>query len=225
MFGEYHESNQKYKVIRNIYTAEHTSSEKTISPAETLLEMNADYIGWIKVDNTEINYPVVHTDNNEFYLTHNFYKERDKAGAIFLDANNSREKLDKNMILYGHNMKDNSIFGSLNSFTNQNFFNNQGSILLDFQDRTYEWEVFSVYQSKDGKWMKNQFSPIKEFEKYISTIKERSLFPSSTEVTTDDYILTLSTCTNADEDERIIVHAKLTNVETDTKGEGEKNET
>lgn len=207
VLGEYQESNQKYKEIQEIYTGGYGGSDTTI--IEKLTEINEDYIGWIRIDATKINYPVVHTSDNEFYLSHNFYKERDKAGTIFLDAANSRTKLDKNMILYGHNMKDNSMFGELKRFKDEDFFNHHSTIMLEFHGHFYEWEIFSVYTAKDREWMQIEFPSAKEFKEYVNLIKECSLFISSTEVMSNDYVLTLSTCTNTNKEERIIVHAKL----------------
>lgn len=209
VFCEYQESGQKYKEIQEIYRGGYEGSGTTIASVERLTEINEDYVGWIRIDGTKVNYPVVQTNDNKFYLSHNFYKEKDKVGTIFLDAANSNNNLDKNMILYGHNMKDNSMFGELEKFKKEKFFNHHKTIKLEFQGNSYEWEIFSVYTTKDRDWMKKPFASAKEFRDYVSAIKDRSLFISSTEVMSRDQILTLSTCTNTDEEERIIVHAKL----------------
>ena len=128
-----------------------------------------------------------------------------------MDARNSIEKLDKNMISYGHNMKDHSMFGSLKKYKTQQFLDEHKTISLDFLNSSYQWEIFSVYTSGSTEWMKTNFTSKSEFELYLHDVRNRSEIESFIEVTPEDTILTLSTCTNIDEDERIIVHAKLLN--------------
>ncbi|PGZ94145.1 SrtB family sortase [Bacillus pseudomycoides] len=202
---EYQQSAKRYKEVEKIYEGESLQSNKT----DQMLRMNKDYVGWIKVNDTKINYPVVKTQDNSFYLSHNFYKEKDRLGSIFMDYKNSGDQLDKNIILYGHNMKDASMFGSLKNFLDQDYYQSHRFISFDYLGSTYEWEIFSVYASDDVEWMKTQFSNYEDFGEYLTAIKKKSKFPSRVEVTNEDNILTLSTCTNREEDGRFIVHAKL----------------
>jgi sortase B len=174
-----------------------------------MTNINDDYVGWIMIRDTKINYPVVKTNNNRFYLTHNFYKEKDKAGSIFMDYRNSSKVLDKNIILYGHHMKDVSMFGSLKKFKDQQFLNEHKIIYFDFHGSKYKWEIFSVYTDKDTEWMETNFASSNEFEEFLNAVRKKSIIDGKTNVSKEDFILTLSTCTNRDEDERIIVHAKL----------------
>jgi sortase B len=197
----YHQSAKRYETVQKIYQGG--------SHSESLHSINKDYVGWIIVRGTKINYPVVKTEDNSFYLTHNFYRKNDHVGSIFMDTKNSGNQLDKNIILYGHNMKDTSMFGSLKKYLNHDYYQSHRNVSFDYLGSTYEWEIFSVYSSDDTKWMRTQFSNQKEFEDYIAVLKKRSKFPTKIEVTKEDNILTLSTCTNIEEDGRFIVHAKL----------------
>ncbi|MBP3040683.1 class B sortase [Bacillaceae bacterium Marseille-Q3522] len=206
----YQKSAGKYNEIRKIYGASNDEAGDNKDGAQAeLLQQNHDYVGWLKVDGTKIDYPVVKGDDNNFYLTHNFSKEIDFAGAIFMDFRNSGKTLDKHMVLYGHHMKDNSMFGNLENYFEDGFYQNHNIITFDFQGSTYNWEIFSVYTEEDGYLMKTDFRSDDEFTAYVQEIKEKSVISSKTAVTGNDTILSLSTCTNDSENGRIIVHAKL----------------
>jgi len=209
----YHVSAKNYQEIQEIYKAQ---DERLVgSKMITMKDLNDEYVGWISIHDTKIDYPVVKAKDNEFYLTRNFYKEKDKAGSIFMDFRNSTDQLDKNTIIYGHNMKDQSMFGSLQDYKTTSFLEEHSVISLDFVDEHYEWEVFSVYSVTDTEWMETSFTSDQEFEIFLQSIRRKSIIDLQTDVTVNDQILTLSTCTNVEEDERMIVHAKLI-----SKGEG-----
>ncbi|MBP1948322.1 class B sortase [Virgibacillus litoralis] len=198
----YKVSAKKYQKVEKIYQYRN-------DPVTRLTSINDDYVGWIKIPGTQINYPVVMGDNNEFYLTHNYYKEEDKVGAIFMDFRNSIEELDNNLILYGHNMKDDSMFGAVLDYMDEDFFRKNRIIQFELQGRSIEWEVFSVYKTTDLDWMETEFSTDDKFDNFASTIKEQSLFTNQTNIDETDTIVTLSTCTVRNGEERVIVHAKL----------------
>ena len=105
--------------------------DKEIETVETdfnkLKEKNADIKAWIKVNNTNINYPVVQASNNSFYLTHNLYKEKNSAGWIFADYRNNLETLDKNTILYGHNRLNDTMFAELENTLNADWYENENN--------------------------------------------------------------------------------------------------
>ncbi len=185
--------------------------EKSDEDKHELVQINDDYMGWISINNTKIDYPVVKGKDNSYYLTHNFYKEQDFAGAIFMDYRNSAEKLDQHLIVYGHHMKDKSMFGDLPKYTDQAFFEKNKLIHFDFQGRTYEWEIFSVYVVDSTDLLPTEFQSANEFEEFGSQLQQKSVISTSTMVEEGDHILTLFTCTNVNELERMIVHAKLIN--------------
>ena len=180
----------------------------------SITDINSDIIGWIKVPNTDINYPVVQTTDNSFYLTHSLDKTYNKAGWIFADYRNTNLKhsnLDKNTIIYGHNRENNSMFGTLKNLFKNDWQNNYENRYINFStfNNSMVWEIFSTYTiSDDDYYLKTQFSSDTEYQQFINTIKNRSIYNFNTEITMADKILTLSTCTNIGNG-RAVVHAKL----------------
>ena len=173
-----------------------------------LINKNPDTIGWIKVLGTDINYPVVQTNNNDFYLTHSFDKSYNKAGWIFADYINKNLKnneLDKNTIIYGHNRQNNSMFGTLsNVFKEENHYINFSTL-----NNNMVWEVFSTYTiEKEEYYIQSNFSSDEEYISFLNTIKNRSTYKYDVNISKEDKILTLSTCTNVGKG-RTVLHAKL----------------
>lgn len=200
--NEYRISEKKYEELKVIY------DENEANQDQELKRLNGDYAGWLTVDGSEINYPVVHGEDNDFYLTHNFYKEEDKVGAIFMDYRNLDDDLEPHKIIYGHNMKDNSMFGSLSNVLESDF-SKDNHIKLDFQNQTYEWEIFSAYVTRETDWMQIDFESTDRYSSFIRDLKNKSNVNFSNELKKDDKILTLATCTSHVSDERVVVHARL----------------
>ena len=175
-----------------------------------LKEQNNETIAWIKVNNTNIEYPVVKTSNNNFYLNHSFDKNKNSAGWIFADYRNKFDNSDKNIIIYGHNMRDDSMFGSLKNILNSNWYDNEENtnIILDTENEHCVYKVFSIYKiESEDYYIKTEFANDNEFEQFIKTIKTRSIKIFDTDVTKNDTILTLSTCANNNK-YRVVLHAK-----------------
>lgn len=212
------------KVLENIFDNIDISSEDvSVDEIETsmlkidfdnLISLNSDTIGWIRVWGTDINYPVVQTNDNSFYLTHSFDKSYNKAGWIFADYTNSNLKnnqLDENTVIYGHNRENRSMFGTLSNTLKKEWRDTGKNRYINFstRDESLLWEVFSTYTiDREGYYIKTNFSSDEEYKEFIKTIKARSIYNFNTNVTTNDKILTLSTCTNIGQG-RTVVHAKL----------------
>ena len=179
-----------------------------------LINKNPDTIGWIKVLGTDINYPVVQTNNNDFYLTHSFDKSYNKAGWIFADYINKNLKnneLDKNTIIYGHNRQNNSMFGTLSNVFKEEWLSNKENHYINFStlNNNMVWEVFSTYIiEKEEYYIQSNFSSNEEYISFLNTIKNRSTYKYDVNISKEDKILTLSTCTNVGEG-RTVLHAKL----------------
>lgn len=187
--------------------------EKYVIDFEKLKEKNSDTVAWLKVKGTDIEYPVVKTTNNDYYLTHNFNKEYNLAGWIFADYKNKLDGTDKNLVIYGHNMRDNSMFGSLKNIIDEEWYNNEDNryIALITEDQTQIYEVFSVYQiEKEDYYIQTNFNNEMEFEKFVETLKQRSKKDFNVDISSEDDILTLSTCANNNK-YRIVLHAKKDN--------------
>lgn len=175
---------------------------------ENLKKQNNDTIGWLKVENSNIEYPVVQTKDNEYYLKHNFNREYNVAGWIFADYRNLFDGTDKNIVIYGHNMRNNSMFGSLKNVIKKEWYENTDNkyITLVTENEYNTYEVFSVYQIEaEDYYLKMQFKD-DEFEEFITKIKKRSVKDFEVNVLKYDKILTLSTCANNNK-YRVVLHA------------------
>ena len=175
-----------------------------------LKDQNNETAAWIKVNNTNIEYPVVKESNNSFYLNHSFDKSNNSAGWIFADYRNKFDNTDKNIVIYGHNMKDNSMFGSLKNILNSDWYDNEENtnITLYTENEKCIYKVFSIYKiESEDYYIKTEFSDDNNFEQFVNTIKKRSIKEFNTDVSKDDNILTLSTCANNNK-YRVVLHAK-----------------
>ena len=164
-----------------------------------LKEQNNETVAWIKVNNTNVEYPVVRATNNSFYLNHSFDKSKNSAGWIFADYKNKFDNTDKNIVIYGHNMRDDSMFGSLKNILNSDWYNNEENtnIALYTENEKYIYKVFSIYKiESEDYYIKTEFSNDNEFEKFIKTLKKRSIKNFNIDISKEDSILTLSTCAN-----------------------------
>ena len=186
------------------------NEEKYVVDFEKLKEKNSDIVAWLKVNGTNIETTVVKSTNNDYYLTHNFNKEYNSAGWIFADYKNKVDGTDKNLVIYGHNMRDDSMFGSLKWVINEDWYNNEDNkyITLITENETQVYEVFSVYQTeKEDYYIQTNFNTEKEFNTFAQTIKKRSKKDFNVDVNKEDNILTLSTCANNNK-YRVVLHAK-----------------
>ena len=175
-----------------------------------LKEKNSDTVGWINVNNTNINYPYVQGKDNNYYLDHSFNKKYNEAGWVFLDYRNEKNLSNKNNILYAHSRLDKTMFGSLSKTLKSNWYNNKDNHIIRLSTETENtmWQIFSVYKiPEETYYITTNFNSDNDYQKFLNTIKERSIHNFSTNLTTDDKILTLSTCYS--DTERTVVHAKL----------------
>ena len=180
---------------------------------DALKKSNSDTVGYIKVNNTNIDYVVVQAKDNNYYLNHNFNKEKNRAGWIFLDYRNKLDGSDKNTIIYGHNMKDGSMFETLSNVLQKWWYEDSNNYIVTFttEEKTFMYQVFSTYDIKnEDYYIKTKFNSDNDYEKFLKTIKSRSNHDYGIELTKDDTILTLSSCLGAGE-KRVVLHAKKVN--------------
>ena len=176
---------------------------------EELKNKNSDTVAWLKVENTNIEFPVVKANDNSYYLTHNFNKENNSAGWIFADYKNKFNGTDKNIVIYGHNMRNDSMFGTLKDVIKEEWYNNENNkyITLVTENDYSIYEVFSVYQiEKEDYYIKTDFNSSKEFEEFLQKVKERSFKDFNIDISKENSILTLSTCANNNK-YRVVLHA------------------
>ncbi|MBS5969234.1 MAG: class B sortase [Clostridium perfringens] len=178
---------------------------------KNLKNINPDYRFWIKVEGTNIDFPVVQGEDNDFYLHHNFNKEKSFSGSIFVDSENNLND-NSNIVVYGHNMRNDTMFAQIKHFKNENFFNANKYVTLYRDGKKSKFKIFSVYQenAKDlESEIKINFSNKDEYEKYLKEQEEKSLFKrEGIDLNSNDRILTLITCGYDFVNARIVVVAK-----------------
>ena len=180
-----------------------------------LSEKNDDTIAFIHMPNSNINYPIVQTTNNEYYLTHAFDKSYNSAGWVFMDYENLINFQSDNTIIYGHGRLDKTVFGSLKNALDKTWQGNLENyvIWISTPNENLVYQIFSIYTiDKESYYIKSSFSSTKEKQDWIKTMKSRNITNQDTPVDENDKILTLSTCLN-NNGGRIVVQAKLIKVQ------------
>jgi len=183
---------------------------------KTLYEKNKKLIGWLKIDDTIIDYPVMQTSNNEYYLEHNFNQEYDKNGSLFLDCDCSIYPRSTNLIIYGHHMKSGQMFGQLQKYAKESYGKEHSVIQFDsiYEKATYQvMYVFrsQVYNEDDLVFKYYQFinaNSEEEFNSYMKEMEAMSLYDTGVTASFGDSLLTLSTCDHSQTDGRFVVVAK-----------------
>jgi len=171
---------------------------------------NDDIIGRLYIEGTSIDYPVTQYEDNEFYLDYDINKKTNVTGWIFLDYENDVYKDDKNMVIYGHNMKQDIMFHALRNYADEDFYDKHKYIVFDTLYDKYTWEIFSFYRAHtDFYYIQVIFKDEEDFYSLASQMKDLSIYETGVGITRDDRILTLSTCTNETDDTRFVLNAKL----------------
>ena len=202
------------------YTKEEEKKELVVlEKYKKLFSQNKSLIGWIKIDDTNIDYPVMQTVNNEYYLDHNYNQQYDKNGSIFLDKDCDITNPGTNMIIYGHHMKSGKMFGNLKLYSNKDYYDKHPIIQFDtiyeegryqimyvFRSRIYNEDeiVFKYYQFLD-------VATPEEFDSNMSEMAKISLYDTGVTAKYGDKLITLSTCDNSEQDGRFVVVAKKIN--------------
>lgn len=174
-----------------------------------LKRTNPDVVGWLKVNGTNINYPFVQSNDNDYYLTHSFNKSYNGGGWVFLDYRNNGTN-NKNTIIYAHGRSDKTMFGTLKNVLNNGWLNNTNNYVIKISTETENslWQIFSVYRiPTTSDYLQTNFNDETEYQNFLDMIKDRSSHNFDTNVASTDNILTLSTCYN--NSDKIVVHAKL----------------
>lgn len=213
IFKWYNNNKENKQIINEIAESvtinQDTNEEKKYKiNFEELKQKNSDTVAWLKVENTNIEYPIVQANNNSYYLTHNFDKKYNVAGWIFADYKNKLDGTDRNIVVYGHNMRNNSMFGSLKDVITEEWYNNEENKYITFvtENEYQTYQVFSVYQIKtEDYYIQTEFKS-NEFTEFIDTITKRSKKDFGINVSKEDTILTLSTCANNNK-YRVVLHS------------------
>ena len=190
-----------------------SEEENTTLSFDELMNINHDIYAWIYIPNTAVDYPVVQSildGDDTFYLDHNIYREYQFSGSIYSETQNSTRFDDPVTVLYGHNLLNGSMFASLHNFEDEEFFKENNTIFIFTQDKVITYFIYAAY-TYDDRHILNSYHMEHEdsFREYLdSTLEPRSYnchIREGVELTTDDRILTLSTCSNGGGNTRYLV--------------------
>lgn len=176
-----------------------------------LKKKNSDTVGFIKVNGTNVNYPIVQTTDNSYYLKHAFDKSSNSAGWVFADYRNNMVNFDRNTVIYGHSRSNQTVFGSLKKVLNKSWYGNKDNHIIKLSTPTENtlWQIVSIYTIKpESYYITTKFSD-SQFKEFVKTIKDRSEIEFSGTLSENDKVLTLSTCEDVAGTTRLVIHAKL----------------
>lgn len=200
---------------------EEDSTNNTSKPTSTkyqfekvfakLKKINNETVGFLTVNGTNINYPIVQHNDNSYYLKRDIYKKKSSMGWVYLDYRNSKNEFDSNNIIYGHSMLNGTMFGTLKNVLTSNFRKNSDNMIISYDtpNGQYKFKIFSGYRVEyTTDYLKTDFESKKEFDAFVKLIRGRSTFKTNDKVVYGDKILTLSTCAGNGK-KRLVVHAVL----------------
>lgn len=211
------ESREQQEILNDIVSVVETESNDNDDKLNGYMELksqNADFIGWIKIDDTNINYPVMQSRTPNFYLRKNFNKEYSYYGTPYISELCNTEKSD-NLIIYAHNMKNHQMFGDLEKYKSKDFYNSHRYIQFDTLNSKGTYEIISVLKTTaDDFDYQNytDFTDEEQFNTFIDKCKSLSLYDTETNAAYGDRLITLSTCEYSRKDGRLVVIAKQTEV-------------
>ena len=200
---------EKYEELSNEVTKIENGEETGID-FEKLKNINPDVVGWIKIDGTTIDYPIMKTTNNEYYLKKDIYNNYEQCGSIFLDYKNSPNFTDKNIVIYGHHIKKGIMFADLVKIYDGTL-GNDVTVNIYTPEKTMKFKVFSSYETEPEDYSINTNIQENEYNEFTNTLKQRSKIGFNSEFNNSNQILTLSTCDSSGQ-KRILVHASLEEV-------------
>lgn len=210
---EYHVGTKEYDSIQQLAGIEENSFTGEVD-FDALVKKNRDVKAWIYSKDTVINYPVVQGRDNQYYLYRMINGEMNGKGSIFIDYRCEKPFEDFNTIIYGHRMKDGSMFNSLTKYRDKDYFDKHKTMLLTTLKQKYNVEVFGVVTiAADSDKYQYQFSGKTDRQAYLDWIKAESEIDTGVHASADDHIVMLSTCTYEFDDARLVVFGKLVEME------------
>lgn len=220
IYAEYKKGDDEYNALEEEYVIAPKQEEPEIQEIEGepvmecpvdfdgLLSLNKDIIGWLNVEALEISYPLAQGEDNDYYLHNTFQDTPNIAGCIFLDCENKKDFSDRNSIIYGHNMRNGSMFGKLKKFKEEGVFEKSPYFWIYTPEKIYKYEIFACHEvGYTSKTYQLTFEDDDDFMEYIKEAFDNSVVKSNASVSTADKVVTLSTCTG-NETTRFIVQGK-----------------
>ena len=188
-----------------------------VDKVKELEQENADVKGWLRIDDTRINYPLLQTTNNDYYLTHNYKKEKSSYGSIFINNNCNIKNENANIIIYGHDMKDGQMFQDLIKYQDKSFYEQHPIIKIATDEKENEYQIIYAFKSRifyqDEKnvfrfYRYFDFENENKYNEYINNCKKIQLYDTGTTATYGEQLITLVTCEYSQENGRMVVVAK-----------------
>lgn len=212
-FTQFKEQKQELVEISNTFVPPVSNTDEVLDYYaefnKQFLDINKDYVGWISIADTEIDYPMVRGNNNSYYLTRNFYRERSKYGAIFMDYRNAKDFSDKHVMVYGHAMKNTAMFGFLDKYKRSNYLTGREIIEIRTLNGIRQYEIFSVYVAEARVSGMTVPANKENLSDMVQLYRGRSLYRINTDLSNVSQILTLVSCDYTIDNGRIIIHAKF----------------
>lgn len=201
---DYYRGQKTYNNIEETVTQETEDGTFTVD-WQALQKLNSDIVGWIRTDNGDISYPIVQPGDNDYYLHHGVNKEELRSGAIFMDYTNTSDMTDDITYIYGHNMKDKTMFAKLNNYGDISYYKKSSGFHLYTPERVYHYQIFSSYNANvvDVEFPIT-FAEEEEQQTYLDEIKQKSQYDTGVDVTNGQGVVALFTCNGNDESRRVV---------------------
>ena len=202
---------------QHLALSENNDSNNPVDKLKKMQGANSDTIGWLVLDNTKINFPIMQTKDDDYYLNHDEYKNSTKSGAVFLDYQVSPDFINANNLIYAHNLNTpGKGFSELVKYKNRDFFDTHTAGWIYTPDKVYKLEIFSVYVTGASVDPYTWFPSSEDaFEQYLDEIKTNSIYYNDNDIKWGDHIVTFCTCSYEFENARTIVHAKMTEMQNE----------
>ena len=202
--------NELLQYVSSTNTSTKNNNEDFFVDFDNLKNINTSCFAWIIVKGTDINYPVVQASNNSYYLTQSFDNSYNSAGWIYADYKNNCDGTDKNLVIFGHNRRDGSMFSTLKNILNKSWYLDENNYIISLYtpNGLEKYKVFSVYQvNVEDYYITTSFASEASYKTFCNNLKNRSIYNFNVDINGKDNILTLSTCSNNNK-YRTVLHAK-----------------